>query len=203
MLTVVEKKTIEKGKIMHMTEKAEIAHQFNQSELTGMTRVTQWNVDCGNPRKPLGEADHRNVRHQMGLVAEEFSEAAVEIDAFNIDKVKAAKELGDILFTSIEAIRRLGYDPNVILNLVCDSNDSKFCSSNEEVRKALNDFAHQGLEVTPRGTDSGLIVFVSTKNQTVKEKFYPEGKILKPAGYFKAEQAITEYDQELQGASHG
>lgn len=179
-------------------------HTLSANKTTAVfDRITQWNEDGGNPRMPLGQADLEAFRKQFKYVAEEFGEANVEAEALRIDVVKAAKELGDLVFTAVEALRRLGVDPHVILNLVCDSNDSKYCCDQGEVVQAQNHFAVMGLKVEQVATESGFIVFKSAENQTLDGKFYPQGKILKAPCFFKAESAIKEYADSLNADGKG
>ncbi len=167
-----------------------------------LARAVQWNEDAGNSHKPLGTPDLAALATQMAFVSEEFVETTTETDALRVDTVAAVKELADLIFTSAEAMRRLGFDPDVVMDLVCDSNDSKFCASAAEVEQALVHFSGRGIKTEQVQANSGLIVFISAKDQTIGQKFYKKGKVLKSPCYYKAEPAIAAYADVLGSADH-
>lgn len=158
-----------------------------------LLRPVQWNEDGGNHRLPLGITDVVGARAQFSLVGDQFIKASEEIDAFELDSVRAVKKLADIIYTASENIRRLGFCPNEVFKIICDSNDSKFCANAEEIREAQAHFKKLGIKVVSCQQDNALVVFKSERDQTVAGTFYQKDKILKPPCYYEAEPALADY----------
>lgn len=161
-------------------------------------RVLNWNQSAGNKPPALGEMDLSAVRLQCGFIGEEYVEVMDELDVLEVDRVKMAKELGDLVFTSLEAIRRLGLEPETIMNLVCDSNDSKFAANADEIKEATTYFNSKRVAFLTETLGNGLVVFRSSKDQMMDGKMLLKDKVLKAPCHFKAEPAIREYANTLQ-----
>jgi hypothetical protein len=160
-------------------------------------RILSWNESAGNIPPELGTLDVEALRLQCKFVGEEFSEVMDELDVLEVDATKVAKELGDIVFTAIEGIRRAGFDPEVVMQLLCDSNDSKFAANSQEINAAEQFFKKRRIAVVLENVLDGLVVFKSARDQVVNGKMFIKGKILKTPSYFEAEPAIREYHTSL------
>jgi len=170
------------------------------SQQSIIKRILEWNESAGNKPPVLGTMDVEALTLQLGFVGEEYIEVVDELAVLEIDTVKMAKEIGDLVFTAVEAIRRLGFDPEEVMNLVCDSNDSKFAANTAEIAQATEYFNEKRVAFLAETLPNGLVVFRSSKDQEMDGKLLLKGKILKAPCHYKAEPAIREYANRLKAA---
>lgn len=90
----------------------------------------------------------------------------------------------DILTFAYGVAHLAGFDANVDMKAVFDSNYSKLCATQEQLDASIAKYAAIGVEVLGQGTLPEASI-ISAKDQTVDGVFYPKGKFLKGVGFKK------------------
>ena len=83
-------------------------------------------------RRPL---DDETVVFQMSLIDEEYEELAKAFQ--ENDETEVLDALSDLIVVAAGAMHRMGVNPQEAMEVVCTSNNSKFCYTEEEARKSV------------------------------------------------------------------
>lgn len=94
-----------------------------------LQRVVEWNATAGRERRMRRKDD---CESSMKLIDEEYKELK---EATDLESTLDA--LGDLLVVVAGHIDHLGFSPVLTLQAVMDSNDSKWCYSEEDAEKSV------------------------------------------------------------------
>lgn len=150
--------------------------------MTNFQKVVEFNELGGNAKgcaiNKDNIVDEEKFIAQLKLIEEEFNELR---DAESISDVRDA--IADMLVTTYGMAHVLRLDADKDMEIVCDSNISKFCKDEEEARMTQQKYDLDGLSTFIR-----MPAVISSKDQYNKYgKYFPKGKILKSI-YFKEPQ---------------
>lgn len=143
--------------------------------------VTELNNCIGNPKGDMDNLDWDALGSQLALIKEEFEELIDAVTQHNITEVRDAT--ADILVTTYGMAHRAGFDADQDMQVVHQSNMSKFCITRDEAAETAMAYEKLGLNVTFRYLKNGSTAVISAKDQSVNGKFYPKGKLLKSINF--------------------
>ena len=143
--------------------------------------VTELNNCIGNPKGDMSNLDWDALESQLALIKEEFEELMDAVAQRDLTEVRDAT--ADILVTTYGMAHRAGFDADADMEEVHRSNMSKFCHSHDEAGKTALSYEQLGLNVTFRFLADKRIAVISAKAQTVNDKYYPKGKLLKSINF--------------------
>lgn len=96
--------------------------------------ITDFNTIAGFPRTQRGIYDN-DVLSQMKFIDEELKELKEAMNFGDINNT--LKEAADLIVVTAGLIHRLGYDPDEVMDVVNESNMSKFCYSEEDAKESV------------------------------------------------------------------
>jgi predicted HAD superfamily Cof-like phosphohydrolase len=169
---------------------------------TAFQKIAYFNTLIGNSNA----ADLSGLKAQFHCIKEEFLEMEHALNEYivAVERCEAGGNDGgdvaeagdcfiqlrdgiaDVLVTTYGLAHRAGIDADWDLDLVYESNMSKFIKGTIVDAQAAGAEIHQrtGLRWREDQTASGIWAITSGKNQHGEDgKFYPEGKLLKPAQF--------------------
>lgn len=151
---------------------------------TNFERVAHFNNLIGNAEGKFSEIDwEQTVTRQLALIEEEFEELRQAVKTHDRGELRDA--IADVLVTTYGLAHRAGIDADSDMDIVCDSNMSKFCSGPEVADATVAKYAQIGVEVRVEARGD-VFAAISAKDQTGSDgKHYPEGKLLKGTGFFE------------------
>lgn len=145
--------------------------------MDSLTDIAEWNDLVGN------DSQHRDLkskefRAQYNLIKEEFDiELGEAMD--NNDRIEGLDALGDTIVVVAGAIHRLGSDPKEVVDIIMESNHSKFIdpTNEDEVRRTLEKYHNHpeygDIVIDENGVVTGLVYVTGTR------------KVLKGCNYHK------------------
>ena len=145
-------------------------------------QIARFNDLIGNTQGNKSEPDWDVAVHQLQLIHEEYSELIEGVN--NNDLLECRDAVADILVTVYGFAHRMGFDADLDLEEVHDSNMSKFCSTIEDAVATQEAYEEKGIQAAIEKI-SGIWAVKSHVDQTVKGKFYPKGKLLKSVKFFE------------------
>ena len=101
------------------------------------------------------------------------------------------KEAADLIVVCVGLITAMGYDAEKILHRVNESNNSKFCINNDEIRLTQDHFTGLGLKTYVKELE-GLYGVYAAETKIIGGKQYKEGKLLKAVLYAEVDEAALE-----------
>lgn len=150
--------------------------------MTNFEKVAYFNSLIGNAKGNLESPDWEQLEAQFDIIRQEFEEMEASIKARDIKMLR--DDIADVLVTTYGMAHRSGYDADLDMDLVNESNMSKFCRTQEEALQTGAKYETIDVQVEYRNID-GLIAVVSRIDQIGKDnKHYPKGKLLKSINYF-------------------
>lgn len=147
---------------------------------TAFKQISHFNQLIGN--NPDNRREYLLV--QLAMIKEEFEELCAAVHAGDITEIRDG--IADVLVTTYGLAFRAGIDADADLQVVQDSNMSKFVKGDDfDAEEAAHDvYMRTGLLCSTKETAPGLWAITSAKHQTGRDgKQYPKGKLLKPATY--------------------
>lgn len=147
---------------------------------TAFKQISYFNQLIGNSQQQPREF----LLQQLAMIKEEFEELCAAVHACDLDEMRDG--IADVLVTTYGLAFRAGIDADADLQVVQDSNMSKFVIGDYEVAEDAADevYMRTGLSCVASQTAPGLWAITSAKDQTGRDgKQYPKGKLLKPATY--------------------
>ena len=118
--------------------------------MNNIEEIVKFNLAIGNKR---GESS--NVGNQQELIIEEYREVKEAYLKGDFDNM--AKELCDPIVVCVGQLHTLGYDPDEMLKAVNDSNNTKFCITQEEIDATYKKYDELGIEIRPACHDEERI----------------------------------------------
>ena len=143
--------------------------------------VVELNDCIGNPKGNITNLDWTVLESQLALIKEEFEELMDAVRQRDITEVRDAT--ADILVTTYGMAHRAGFDADADMAEVHRSNMSKFCHADHEACDTAVAYERLGINVIFRYLADKRIAVISAKAQTVNNKFYPKGKLLKSINF--------------------
>lgn len=169
---------------------------------TAFEKISYFNELIGNAK---AMSSSEQIMAQIDMIKEEFDELltavkefaevdfACELDASpeNYDRrEKSSRQvrdgIADVLVTTYGLAHRMGIDADADLEMVYESNMSKFIQGDvdQAVKSALEVEHRLGIFTYVNQTDPGIWAITSAKDQTGSDgKSYPKGKLLKPTSF--------------------
>lgn len=146
--------------------------------------VAQYNEIIGNEAMTPEHPEYWTLlERQLELIQEELKETQEAIR--NRDLTELRDGICDVLVTTYGLAHRSGFDADLDMTVVHDSNMSKFCDNLEDAEASVAHYAEQGLEAEVVESN-GLYAIVSSKDQEdVNGKRCPAGKNLKGIHFFE------------------
>lgn len=110
-------------------------------------KITKWIDHCKFKKDPklwfkLIDEEYKEVRQAILAKATtqtgDLSHVVTPIDwGDDTGDKELLKELGDLIWVSVGMIHNMGYDPEVVIQKIVDSNNSKFCSTQAEALESI------------------------------------------------------------------
>ena len=160
--------------------------------MSELKRAVEWDNIAGNTTA-LRHIDDDLPQLYFSLIEEEREELLAAIYA--LDRVEVLDALGDLLKVVSGAVSALGYCPEKLLQLVNDSNYSKFCVTKEQAVISVAAY-EQNLRYEDVYYEQVGDLYIIRGYEKGGDKV-GKGKILK--GYAYAEPDIKQYHWELYG----
>ena len=139
--------------------------------------IAKFNSLFGNEQGEVMKPNWEVAEHQLHLIQEEYSELINAVMTHNMTEARDA--VADILVTVYGFAHRMGFNADQDLSEVNRSNFSKFCKNLEEAKATVVKYEKEGIETELVGIPTGYYAVKSAKDQTVNDKFFPKGKLLK------------------------
>lgn len=124
---------------------------------------------------------YKALDNSMSLLIEEFNELAAGIE--KEDKGNVVKEIMDCITVLVGMTEIAGVKAEDALQVVNESNHSKFCIDEREAIDAIAEFQRIGVDVEARMNYEPFIGIYSTCNQKLDGTVYTKDKLLKPSFY--------------------
>lgn len=149
--------------------------------MSNFLRVAHLNKCIGNPQGDMSNIDWEAVEAQLSIIQEEFEELVEAVKTKNLTELRDATS--DVLVTTYGMAHRVGFNADADMDEVQQSNMSKFCHNTDTAARTARKYEKLGIDCMFRYMDDGVSAVVSAKNQTVGDKYYPKGKLLKSINF--------------------
>jgi uncharacterized protein YabN with tetrapyrrole methylase and pyrophosphatase domain len=128
--------------------------------LTELERVAQWNERAGVEKK-YREITDSEILDQKSFIQEEYRELME--DGFDMNNRREVVDAcGDLLVVVAGMLYRLGYNPERVLQLINDSNYSKFVyissDAHATMEKYSSDPRYDNVSVDDKGVVRGTVI---------------------------------------------
>lgn len=150
---------------------------------TNFEKVSLLNQMIGNPVGNLSQPDWDALQAQLEIVRQEFEEMEEAIQKRDTELLRDAT--GDVLVTTYGMAHRAGIQANQDMDLIQESNISKFCHSEQEALDTAKKYEKIQVKVIYRHLNEfNVIAVVSREDQIGTDgKHYPYGKLLKSVNF--------------------
>lgn len=139
--------------------------------------VSTMNHMFGNPKGDPDNINYTKLTNQASNIFDEYQELQEAINAKDVTAIRDA--LCDIMVFALGAYHFIGYDADKDMDVVYQSNMSKFCTNEDELERTKQHYNFLGVKTYTGGTFPCAWV-KSARQQTGEDgKNYPEGKFLK------------------------
>ena len=101
--------------------------------------ISKFNEIAGSEKK-LRDIHDPEILFQMGLIEEEFEELTMAMT--NKDLTETLDAIGDMIVVVSGLAHRLGFNTQDIMNIINESNFSKFCYKVEDAETSVNYYAY-------------------------------------------------------------
>ncbi len=134
----------------------------------------------GNPEGDVNNPNWTKIDRQFRIIEKEFEELKLAIERRQIHGVGGIRDgIADLNVTNLGLAHIIGVDSDDDMDEVFNSNMSKFCANDEELKASVGKYAKIGVEVYAEG-EYPQVCIKSAKEQTgTNGETYTQGKFLK------------------------
>lgn len=139
--------------------------------------VKEMNVAFGNPEGCINNPNWGSIYTQARCIPEEVQELFDAID--ELDMIEVRDAICDIMVFTIGLAHKAGIDIKSDMHSVFESNMSKFCEDEQQLKETVAKYKALGVEVEQKGKFPRSYVVSKYDQHDAQHKEYPAGKFLK------------------------